>query len=80
MVTLFEKLDSNADGKLSLDEAREGMDTLKTVDGAQIDAREVEAAFKVICGEAGEMDLGEFIDLLVRLRFYGRPVKPLANK
>jgi len=79
IVFLFESLDIDGNGTLSLEEAK-GMDTMKTAEGVELKAKDVELNFRRICGDKIEMELNDFLDLLIRLKFYGNPLKPNVNR
>ena len=73
IAALFERLDRDGNGRLDIQEVREGMARMKTADGAILEPQELDTTFKNMCGEKGDLDLSEFIDLLGRLRYFGRP-------
>ena len=71
----FEDMDLDKNGYLDTEEARIGLKQMKTSDGQDLDDREIEFFIKTTTGENNRIDLGEFADLLARLKLYKRPVK-----
>ena len=71
----FEDMDLDKNGFLDIEEARNGLKQMKTSDGQDLDGREIDFFIKTTTGENGTIDLGEFADLLTRLKLYRRPAK-----
>ncbi len=73
MVKKFEEMDKDKNGILDMKEAREGLKTLKTADGSPLDDNEIEFFLKTASMDETKLDLGEFANLLARLRLYKKP-------
>ncbi len=73
MVKKFEEMDKDKNGVLDMTEAREGLKTLKTADGSPLDDNEIEFFLKTASMDETKLDLGEFVNLLARLRLYKKP-------
>ena len=76
VVEEFKKIDRDGSGKLDVDEAREGLQHIKTATGRTLDPKEIEFFIQTASGEDGQMDLGAFTNLLYRLKLYQSPPPP----
>uniref|UniRef100_A0A0B6Z0P6 EF-hand domain-containing protein n=1 Tax=Arion vulgaris TaxID=1028688 RepID=A0A0B6Z0P6_9EUPU len=72
IVTKFKELDQDGSGQLDPDEARVGLRQLKTATGRLLTDKEVEF-FIDTAGDNGVIDLGQFTNLLYRLKLYTAP-------
>lgn len=73
LVKQFEDMDKNKDGVLDKQEAEEGMRTLKTSEGDDLDEKEIKFFLDTATTDSDVIDLGKFVDLLARLKKYKRP-------
>eukprot|EP00918_Siedleckia_nematoides_P101018 GHVU01220769.1.p1 GENE.GHVU01220769.1~~GHVU01220769.1.p1 ORF type:complete len:159 (+),score=34.64 GHVU01220769.1:273-749(+) len=73
LVKQFEDMDKNKDGVLDKQEAEEGMRTLKTSEGDDLDEKEIKFFLDTATTDSDDIDLGKFVDLLARLKKYKRP-------
>lgn len=70
VIAKFKELDADSSGKLDADEAKEGLKTLKTATGRNLEDKEIEFFMKSAVGEDGLIDLGQFTNLLYTLKLY----------
>ncbi len=75
MVKKFEEMDADHSGRLNMDEARAGMQSMKTPSGEPLSERDIELLLKPSVGDDGHIDLGHFAALLYRLKLYKAPPK-----
>ena len=73
IVNKFKELDKDGSGKLEMEEAREGLKAIKTATGRGLVDKEVEFFIKTTAGDDGVIDLGQFTNLLYRLKLYKAP-------
>lgn len=73
IVTKFKELDKDGSGQLEVNEAREGLRALKTATGRGLVDKEVEFFIQTTAGDNGVIDLGQFTNLLYRLKLYQAP-------
>ena len=73
MVAKFDEMDKDKNGYLDMNEAREGLKTLKTADGSPLDENEIDFFLKTASRDDEKLDLGEFANLLARLKVYKKP-------
>lgn len=76
VVKKFHELDTDHSGKLDSDEARKGLEAMKTGTGRNLEEREIEFFMKTATDENGMLDLGTFTNLLFRLKLYKSPPPP----
>lgn len=72
----FKEIDKDHSGKIDVSEAKEGLKSLKTATGRDLDPKEVEFFIETTSDETGQIDLGAFTNLLYRLRLYNAPPPP----
>jgi Ca2+-binding EF-hand superfamily protein len=65
---LFESMDKDKNGKLDADEARVGLKALKTKDGHEITAEEIEFCINTNKATDGFIDVGELARMLIKLK------------
>ena len=70
MVERFHELDKDGSGKLDAEEARAGLREMSGTAGRKLEEREIEFFIKTTAGDDGVIDLGEFANLLFRLKVY----------
>ncbi|XP_055901678.1 uncharacterized calcium-binding protein B0563.7-like isoform X2 [Biomphalaria glabrata] len=73
IVNKFKELDQDGSGQLDAEEARAGLRAIKTATGRELAEKEVEFFVQTTCGENGVLDLGQFTNLLYRLKLYNAP-------
>ncbi|KAL4228667.1 hypothetical protein ACF0H5_011712 [Mactra antiquata] len=73
VVNKFKELDADGSGKLDADEAKEGLKTLKTATGRNLEEKEIDFFLKSSVGDDGQIDLGAFTNLLYTLKLYKAP-------
>ena len=73
MINKFKEIDADGSGKLDSDEAKEGLRSLKTATGRNLEEKEIEFFMKSCKGEDGLIDLGQFMNLLYTLKLYKAP-------
>lgn len=73
IVTKFKELDTDGSGKLEMEEARQGLKAIKTATGRGLVDKEVDFFIKTTAGDDGVIDLGQFTNLLYRLKLYNAP-------
>ena len=73
MVQKFDEMDKDKNGYLDMNEAREGLKTLKTADGSPLDENEIDFFLKTASRDDEKLDLAEFANLLARLKVYKKP-------
>ena len=73
IVQKFKELDADGSGKLELEEAREGLKSIKTATGRGLVDKEIEFFIQTTAGDDGVIDLGQFTSLLYRLKLYKAP-------
>ncbi|BFZ06261.1 hypothetical protein BsWGS_09300 [Bradybaena similaris] len=72
IVSKFKELDLDGSGQLDPDEARMGLRQLRTATGRLLTDKEVDF-FIQTAGDNGVIDLGQFTNLLYRLKLYTAP-------
>lgn len=70
VIAKFKELDADNSLKLEVDEARKGLEAMKTGTGRSLDEKEIEFFLKTACDDNGCIDLGMFSNLLYRLKLY----------
>ncbi len=75
MVKKFEELDKEKKGKLTKDEAWNGLKTMRSAMGQPLNDSDIQLLLKPSLGEDDMVDLGNFATLLFRLKLYKPPVK-----
>ncbi|WAR05953.1 hypothetical protein MAR_021323 [Mya arenaria] len=73
VIAKFKEIDADGSGKLDADEAKEGLKSLKTATGRNLEEKEIEFFLKSAVGEDGLIDLGAFTNLLYTLKLYKAP-------
>ncbi|KAL8563812.1 hypothetical protein ACOMHN_061936 [Nucella lapillus] len=73
IVEKFKALDTDGSGKLEAAEAQEGLKAVKTATGRGLVDKEIEFFIKTTAGDDGVIDLGQFTNLLYRLKLYKAP-------
>lgn len=73
VIAKFKEIDADGSGKLDKDEAKEGLKTLKTATGRNLEEKEIEFFLKSAVDEDGMIDLGQFTNLLYTLKLYKAP-------
>ncbi|KAL5010852.1 hypothetical protein ScPMuIL_013157 [Solemya velum] len=76
IVTKFQELDADGSGKLDLEEARAGLQSMKTATGRALEDKEIDFFLQTTAGEDNVIDLGHFTNLLYRLKLYKSPPPP----
>ncbi|KAK7477017.1 hypothetical protein BaRGS_00031697 [Batillaria attramentaria] len=73
IVSKFKALDKDGSGKLEVEEATAGLKEIKTATGRGLVDKEIEFFIKTTAGDDGVIDLGQFTNLLHRLKLYNAP-------
>ncbi|XP_076437304.1 uncharacterized protein LOC143276588 [Babylonia areolata] len=73
IVHKFKELDKDGSGKLEMSEAREGLKSIKTATGRGLVDKEIDFFIKTTADDDGVIDLGQFTNLLYRLKLYKAP-------
>ncbi|KAL8582499.1 hypothetical protein ACOMHN_065887 [Nucella lapillus] len=73
IVAKFTELDVDGSGKLEKEEAREGLKTIKTATGRGLVDKEIDFFIQTTAGDDEVIDLGQFTNLLYRLKLYKAP-------
>lgn len=73
VIAKFKELDADGSGKLDGEEAKEGLKTLKTATGRNLEEKEIDFFLKSAVAEDGLIDLGAFTNLLYTLKLYKAP-------
>ncbi|XP_064612975.1 calcyphosin-like protein isoform X2 [Liolophura sinensis] len=76
MVEMFKKLDKDGSGKLDLEEARLGLQQQHTGTGRTLVPKEIDFFLQTTAGKDGIIDLGEFMNMLHRLKMYKADAPP----
>ncbi|XP_052805634.1 calcium-binding protein NCSA-like isoform X2 [Mya arenaria] len=76
VVQKFKDIDADGSGKIDVNEAKEGLKTLKTATGRDLDPKEIEFFIETTADDDGQIDLGAFTNLLYRLKLYNAPPPP----
>ena len=80
VVKKFKEIDADGSGKIDVEEAKEGLKTLKTATGRDLDPKEIEFFITTTADDGGQIDLASFTNLLARLRLYNAPPPPSNMK
>lgn len=73
VINKFKEIDTDGSGKLDVEEAKEGLKTLKTATGRNLEEKEIDFFLNSSKGEDGQIDLGAFTNLLYTLKLYKAP-------
>ncbi|KAK7092598.1 parvalbumin beta 1-like [Littorina saxatilis] len=73
IVHKFKELDADGSGKLDVEEAKAGLQKIQTATGRGLVDKEIEFFIKTTAGDDGVIDLGQFTNLLYRLKLYKAP-------
>lgn len=73
IVNKFKELDKDGSGKLEVEEAQAGLKAVKTASGRGLVDKEIEFFIKTTASDDGVIDLGQFTNLLYRLKLYNAP-------
>lgn len=76
VIQAFKDIDKDGSGKIDKQEALEGLKTLKTATGRNLDPKEIDFFIETTSDDDGQIDLGAFTNLLYRLRLYNAPPPP----
>ncbi|KAK3105843.1 hypothetical protein FSP39_006990 [Pinctada imbricata] len=76
----FHALDTDRSGKLDKEEARKGLEQMKTGTGRNLEEKEIEFFLKTTSDENGMIDLGMFVSLFTRLKLYTSAPPPKNAK
>ena len=74
MVQKFNKMDKNDSGQLDLEEAKVGLKSFM-VGGRQLEDREIDFFLNSSANESGQVDIGHFANLLLKLKVYEKRQK-----
>ncbi|CAH1775494.1 unnamed protein product [Owenia fusiformis] len=80
IVEKFMALDTDGSGILEYDEAARGLASMKTADGRALAPQEVDFFLKTAADENNKINLGEFVNLLARLKLYRAPAPKPGQK
>ena len=72
IVELYEKIDNNNKGYLTLDEVKDVLAKIPMSDGQTLDEKEI-LMFAKTAGTNELVTFGDFIDLFARVKMYRRP-------
>ncbi|XP_041372404.1 uncharacterized protein LOC121385697 [Gigantopelta aegis] len=70
IVAKFQEIDKDGSGRLDVEEAREGLKSLKTATGRTLTDREIEFFIQTTGSDDKSIDLGHFTNLMYRLKLY----------
>ena len=70
VVQKFREIDKDGSGRLDVEEAREGLKSLKTATGRTLNEREIEFFIQTTGSDDNSIDLGHFTNLMYRLKLY----------
>ncbi|KAK3762414.1 hypothetical protein RRG08_061664 [Elysia crispata] len=74
IVAKFKDLDKDGSGQLDAKEARAGLQEIKTATDRNLTEKEIDFFIQTTAGgEDGQIDLGQFTNLLYRLKLYQAP-------
>lgn len=70
IVEKFKEIDADNSGKLDAEEARKALEELKTGTDRNLEEQEIDFFIKTSSGDDGVIDLGQFVNMLFRLKMY----------
>ncbi|XP_060068021.1 calcium-binding protein SPEC 2C-like [Ylistrum balloti] len=79
-VKCFHDLDTDGSGKLDPEEARKGLQRMKTGTGRNLEEKEIDFFMKTASDDDGMLDIAMFVNLLHRLKLYKSPPPPKNAK